>query len=191
MVGDENDTQCETSFFLAKKVLKPVTERQVLFDFAELVFVSDTVVLNAHLPLLPLSPQLPHAATSLFIATSVFLNHGELAIHITLKYVVVLNKVSKAHIIQNVRLLPDVVQVVDQVGIEEFILVSERPQIIDQIAHRGYKLVSVIVFQLMEPVDLIEEMVALFSGFEESRSLKKSTSTVGFGKKFELSIKFS
>ena len=56
MIWDKDNTEIESSLSFAKKVLKTMAEREVLLDLTELVFVCDSIVLNANLPFFPLGP---------------------------------------------------------------------------------------------------------------------------------------
>ena len=100
---------------------------KVLFYLSEFIFVCDTVVLDANMTLFPLCPNCAYAAASLFISTTVFLNHQKLSINISLKDVVVLNKVSEGGIFEYIQFLSDIIKVVDEISIKKLICVRQRP----------------------------------------------------------------
>jgi hypothetical protein len=57
MVGDEDDTKIEASLIFTKEVFETMTERKILLDLTEFVFVGDSIVLDTNLSFFPLGPQ--------------------------------------------------------------------------------------------------------------------------------------
>jgi hypothetical protein len=104
-----------------------MTEREVFLNFAELIFIGDAVILNADLAFFPLGPECSHGATSFLIPTSIFLDHGKFSIDITLKGVVIFDKIGEDFIVQDVLFLPQIIQIIDQISVKKLILMCQGP----------------------------------------------------------------
>jgi hypothetical protein len=104
-----------------------MAERKVLLNFTELIFVGDAVVLNADLAFFPLRPERSHRTASFFIPSTIFLDHGKLSIDITLKSVVIYDKIGEDFVLKDVLFLAQIIQIIDQISIEKLILMRQGP----------------------------------------------------------------
>ena len=113
MVGDEDDTEIEAGLCFAKEVFEAMAERKVLLDLSELVFVGDSVVLDADLAFFPLGPQCAHRAAALLVSSTIFFDHEKFAVNISFEGVVVFDKIGEDGFVEDVVFLSQVVEVVD------------------------------------------------------------------------------
>ena len=113
MVGDENDTEVESSLGFTKEVFKAMTERKIFLNLSKLVFVGDSVILDADLTFFPLGPQIAHGAAALLVSSAVFFDHEEFAVDISFKGVVVFDEIGEHLVVKDVIFLSQIVEVVD------------------------------------------------------------------------------
>ena len=108
-----------------------MTERQVLFNLTELIFVCDSIVLNIDLSFFPLSPNGSYATTSFFVSTTVFLNHGKFSVNVPLKDVIKLNKLTEMLIFEHLWFLSKYIEVFNKIFILKLVFCDIRDNVGD------------------------------------------------------------
>lgn len=108
-----------------------MTERQVLFNLAELIFVCDSIVLYIHLSFFPLSPYGSYATTSFFVSATVFFNHGKFSVNVPLKDVIKLDKLTEMLIFEHLWFLSKNIEVFNKIFILKLVFDDVRDNVCD------------------------------------------------------------
>lgn len=126
-----------------------MTKRQVLFNLTELVFVSNSIVLNINLSFFPLGPYGAYATTSFFVAATVFFNHGKFSINVPLKYIIKLNKMTEMLIFKNLRFLSKDIEVFDEIFILKLVFRNVRDNVCDDSLNFFNDFIQMLMFFML------------------------------------------